>query len=248
MFGLFGPRVPKSLNSDADYADLQKVIETKSAGKTLKALRLVQETGTRATRAVPLIKPLLDSPQFRLPTACALWKVERNAKAPEIVRDAVGSPQNPNQEALLALSMIAKDEPSHVGTLVEATRALLDVMATSRGSGDPFDKVFNAFTSGDDNTTARRAAATLAGIAWDHETVKKQLAGAISGPKNDQQEKYAALALGFTCYQDRKKMEEQMNFMNTFFDHPDIAMSAARNKIRDEAVSAGLALAAKLKG
>lgn len=246
MFGLFGPRVPKQLNSDTDFSELEKVIATRSARKIFKALRLVEESGTQARRAVPTITPLLDTPQFCLATARALWRVERNPEAPKIIRKAVGSPQNPNQDALLALSMIAKDDQTHAGSLLEATQSLIEVLGAARGSGDPFDKVFNAFTSGDDNTIARQAAATLAGVAWDHDPVKKQLAGAVKAPKNDQQKKYAALALGFTCYQDRKKMEEQMNFMNTFFDHPDIAMSSARNKIRADAISAGLGLAGKL--
>ena len=41
MIGLFGPHVPKQLNSDADFAELDKVFVTRSPGKVFKAFRLV---------------------------------------------------------------------------------------------------------------------------------------------------------------------------------------------------------------
>jgi hypothetical protein len=149
---------------------------------------------------------------------------------------------------LLAFSQITRDEKGHVETLIQATAAFLDTLAGASGTGDVFDKVINAFTSGDDNKAARYAAGILAEIARDHPAVQEQLAAAVGNPRNKQQKKYAALALGFSCYADAQKMREQISFMNTFFDHPDMAMIPARNKIRDDALAAGFALAKKVEG
>lgn len=262
MFGLFGPRVPKTLYEPEDFARLERVLSTRSAGKIRKALALVERSGFSAKPAVPLVEPFLDQPAFAIPAARALWAASRSPRAVETIKNALNAPEqtadpgNPHLLALrvlergavlLAFSRIASDEKGHIGTLIQATAAFLDTLAGACDTGDVFDKVISAVTSGDDNKAARYAAGILAEIARDHPAVKEQLAAAVGNPKNQQQAKYAALALGFTCYADARKMKEQIAFTNTFFDHPDIAMLAARNKIRDEALAAGFARAKQVE-
>jgi hypothetical protein len=258
MFGLFGPHVPRTLNTDADFAELDKVLGTTSARKIRKALALVEASGTSARRAAPRILPFLDQPQLSIHAARALWSIERNPRAVDVIKGVLNKPIEPKEreneflvellvdakgEALKALSQMAKDDSVHLQSLEECTQPFLDMMASGKGSGDMVEKVFNVFTGGDDNKAARHSAAFVAEIAWVHETVRRKLASIISKPQNEQQKRYAALALGFASQKDGKKMREQLSFMNTFFDHPDIATSAGRNKIRDDNTAMGLAVA-----
>lgn len=256
MFGLFGPRVPKTLQTDSDYAQLAAVLSTRSDGKIRDALALVEKAGGSARRAVPLVEPYLNQAAYAILAARALWRVSRSPQAAETILNALNTPDPPSDsdhslrvlrqgEVLLAISLIAADDPTHVATLIEAAGRLLNTMAGAKGTGDAFDKVVNAFTDGDDNRAARYASAVLAEIAWNHPAVKEQLAAAVRNPKNKQQGKYAALALGFSCYADVALMQEKLGFMNIFFDHPSMAMTPARNKLRADALAAGLAYAKK---
>jgi hypothetical protein len=260
MFGLFGPRVPKQLHTEQDFKELEVVLASDSTGKKRKAIQLIAESGPGAQRCVHLIEPMLQDPEMRILAAQALWRVNRDPRAAETIKTALQTPLDPkdgknefivefmNMEKaniLATFSQIAKDDSRYVPDLLGAIEPFITTMATSRGTGDSFDKVINVLTSGDDNKSARYAAAALTQVARDHEIVRKRLIATVNNPQSPQQKKYAALALGFSCYSDVKKMNEQLSFMNTFFDHPDLAMTAARNKIRDEALTLGLAYAEK---
>lgn len=253
---LFGPPVPRRLRNEEDYTQVETVLLSNRAGKILKALRLVEETGTKARRLISLVEPLLQHQHCSVAAARALWGVSKDPRALEVVQrilaESGGKEEDPllaelgldpATEALLALSFIAKDDPPSLTPLLNATASLIGVLATSRGSGDVVNKVFNAFTSGDDNSRARYTAATLTRVACDHTSVKQQLIDAVKTPQNKQQKMYAALALGFAAHINREKMEEAMSFMNAMFDSPSIPTAASRNEIRDNAIAAGLALA-----
>lgn len=227
---LFGVSVPKALITEDDFRKLDNALTSGSLNKKRKALKVAEEAGSAAARVTPKLEPLLDAPGLQIEAARALWQVMRHPKALEHVRRALDQCKT-QHDALLALALMANTEPQASTELLCRTEPFLDVLTTSSGRSDK---------------DARYAAAALAQAAFDHEAVKRRLANAVVKPKNPQQKKYAALALGFSLSSDRKKMEEGLGFMNAFFDSPDIAMIAARNKIRDTHLEAGMRAAPAL--